>query len=92
MDISNISGLGFVGLGAMGLPMAGHLAVKLPKSVRIFVYDINQSSVEQLHKDYPDRVTKATSAKDVADQSVCIAGALRFWDHRTDRMKNRISY
>jgi len=70
MDLSKVSGLGFVGLGAMGLPMAGHLAAKLPENIRMFVYDINQSSVEQLHDPYPRRVVKCTSSKEVADKSV----------------------
>ncbi|OAL19047.1 hypothetical protein AYO20_11694 [Fonsecaea nubica] len=69
MDLSKISSLGFVGLGAMGLPMAGHLAAKLPENVHMYVYDINQSSVDQLHHDYPQRVTKCSSAKEVADKS-----------------------
>ncbi|KIW30434.1 uncharacterized protein PV07_06177 [Cladophialophora immunda] len=69
MDLSKISGLGFVGLGAMGLPMAGHLAAKLPSNVHIYAYDINQSSVDQLHHDYPERVTKCSGAKEVADKS-----------------------
>lgn len=70
MELSKISGLGFVGLGAMGLPMAGHLAAKLPENVHIFVYDINPTSVDQLHQDYPDRITKCSGAKEVADKSV----------------------
>ena len=70
MDYSKISGLGFVGLGAMGLPMAGHLAAKLPKDVHMFVFDINQASVDQLHRDYPDRITKCSGTKEVADKSV----------------------
>ena len=70
MELSKISGLGFVGLGAMGLPMAGHLAAKLPENVHIFVYDINQTSVDQLHQEYPNRITKCFGAKEVADKSV----------------------
>ncbi|EXJ75691.1 uncharacterized protein A1O5_00198 [Cladophialophora psammophila CBS 110553] len=69
MDLSKISGLGFVGLGAMGLPMAGHLAAKLPDNVHIYAYDINTSSMEQLHSDYPNRVTKCSGVKEVADKS-----------------------
>ncbi len=72
MDLSKISGLGFVGLGAMGLPMAGHLASKLPENIQIFVFDINQASVDQLCNDYPKRVVKCSSAKEVADKSVCL--------------------
>jgi len=59
-----------VGLGAMGLPMASHLASKLPKNIGIFVFDINPSSVEQLCDEYPDRVVKCASARHVADKSV----------------------
>lgn len=70
MDLAKVSGLGFVGLGAMGLPMAGHLAAKLPAHVRVYVYDINTASVDQLHSEFPDRVVKCASAKDVADRSV----------------------
>jgi 3-hydroxyisobutyrate dehydrogenase len=70
MEIAKVSGLGFVGLGAMGLPMAGHLAAKLPAEVRMHVFDLNQAAVDQLHKDYPERVTKSSSAKEVADKSV----------------------
>ncbi|KIW50869.1 hypothetical protein PV05_09650 [Exophiala xenobiotica] len=72
MDLSKISGLGFVGLGAMGLPMAGHLASKLPENIQIFVFDINQASVDQLCNDYPKRVVKCSSAKEVADKSEII--------------------
>lgn len=70
MELSKISGLGFVGLGAMGLPMAGHLAAKLPENVQIYVFDINQASVDQLEKEYPRRITKCSGAKEVADKSV----------------------
>jgi 3-hydroxyisobutyrate dehydrogenase-like beta-hydroxyacid dehydrogenase len=70
METSKISGLGFVGLGAMGLPMAGHLAAKLPAHVRMYVFDLNQAAVDQLHIDHPERVTKSSSAKEVADKSV----------------------
>ena len=70
MDLSSISGLGFVGLGAMGLPMAGHLAAKLPEHIHVFVFDINPSSVEQLYNEYPNRVVKCASANHVADRSV----------------------
>ncbi|KIX07112.1 3-hydroxyisobutyrate dehydrogenase [Rhinocladiella mackenziei CBS 650.93] len=69
MDLSKISGLGFVGLGAMGLPMAGHLAAKLPENITVYVFDINPSSVERLRSEYPNRVVRCSSAKDVADQS-----------------------
>lgn len=71
MDLASVSGVGFVGLGAMGLPMAGHLATKLPQHIRIHVYDLDQQSLDNLQRDYPDRVAKGSNAKDVAEKSVC---------------------
>jgi 3-hydroxyisobutyrate dehydrogenase len=81
MDLSKISGLGFVGLGAMGLPMAEHLAAKLPANVSMFVYDINQASMDQLHQDHPKRITKCSSAREVADNSVSKLGAQEIGRH-----------
>jgi len=69
MDLSKISGLGFVGLGAMGLPMAGHLAAKLPEHIQLFVFDINPASVNQLYDEHPKRVVKCSSAREVAEKS-----------------------
>lgn len=72
MDAFNNVRLGFVGLGAMGAPMAGHLADKLPSSAKIFVFDVVSSVVEQICSKYPGRVIKGTDAKNVAEQSVCL--------------------
>ena len=66
------SHVGFVGLGAMGLHMAGHLAAKLPAETRIYVFDIVQSLVDQLCEKHPDRVLRCTSAKEVANKSAII--------------------
>ena len=79
MELSKISGLGFVGLGAMGLPMAGHLAAKLPENVHLYVHDVNQSAMEELYKKSPDRTTKCSSAKEVADKSVSQAAYNFSW-------------
>lgn len=65
--------VGFIGLGAMGLPMATHLANKLPEGTQIHVYDVSKSSVEKLCHEFPDKVKEAESAKDLADKSVCTA-------------------
>jgi len=62
--------VGFVGLGAMGSPMAGHLAEKLPKGSHLFVFDIMQKLVDELCSKYPDTVTQSKNAKDVTDNSV----------------------
>jgi 3-hydroxyisobutyrate dehydrogenase len=63
--------LGFIGLGAMGRPMLSHLARKLPSESRIWVYDVVEKMVDEACEEFPDRVLKAKSAKDVAEQVAC---------------------
>ena len=67
IDVMNI---GFIGLGAMGSPMAGHLAAKLPEETHIFVFDVVQSLVDQLCQQYSDKVSACSNAREVADRSV----------------------
>ncbi|KAK7445865.1 hypothetical protein CaCOL14_004883 [Colletotrichum acutatum] len=40
--------LGFIGLGAMGLPMASNLVAKVAKGSQTYVYDISESSMKKL--------------------------------------------
>ncbi|KAJ5974531.1 hypothetical protein N7481_011741 [Penicillium waksmanii] len=61
--------IGFIGLGAMGMWMAVHLAEKLPESTKLQVYDIVPALVEDLYSKYPHKITKASSPKDVAGKS-----------------------
>ena len=62
--------VGFIGLGAMGLPMAGHLAAKLPAETRIHVFDVVQSLVDKLSSKYPETIVVCSSAREVAEKSV----------------------
>jgi 3-hydroxyisobutyrate dehydrogenase len=62
--------LGFIGLGAMGKPMLTHLANKLPQDSQIWVYDVVEQMVDDACAEFPGRVLKAKSAKDVAQQVV----------------------
>ena len=62
--------LGFIGLGAMGKPMLVHLANKLPPESRIYVFDVVEQVVDEMRDQFPQRVFKGTSAKDVAQQAV----------------------
>ncbi len=64
--------VGFIGLGAMGKPMAGHLANKLPTNSLIHVFDVVEAAVDELCKEYPNRVIKSANAKAVAEKSVRI--------------------
>jgi ornithine cyclodeaminase/alanine dehydrogenase-like protein (mu-crystallin family) len=64
--------LGFIGLGAMGMPMLEHLINKLPQESRIWVYDVVEDVVDDMCAAFPEKVSKATSAKQVAQQAVCL--------------------
>lgn len=70
MSQSTPQAVGFIGLGAMGQPMANHLANKLPEGTRIHVFDVVKPAIEQLCHDYPEKVKEEVSAKEVADKSV----------------------
>jgi 3-hydroxyisobutyrate dehydrogenase-like beta-hydroxyacid dehydrogenase len=65
--------LGFVGLGAMGKPMLMHLANKLPEESRIYVFDLEEKLVDEVSANFPNKVFKGSSAKEVAQQVVSSA-------------------
>jgi len=69
MDSTEVKHVGFVGLGAMGLPMAGHLAAKLPDETFIYVFDIVESLVKQLCEKNSSKVIRCASANEVAKKS-----------------------
>ena len=78
--------LGFIGLGAMGWPMAGHLADKLPQQTKIYVFDVVGSLMDDLCAKYPKKVSKAKNARDVAEKSVRVKTAATGPDNpETDR-------
>lgn len=62
--------MGFVGLGAMGMPMARHLANKLPAETRIHVFDVAQKAMEDLYAEFPSKVIICKNAKEVAQSTV----------------------
>jgi 3-hydroxyisobutyrate dehydrogenase-like beta-hydroxyacid dehydrogenase len=70
-DPLKLKTLGFIGLGAMGKPMVTHLANKLPAGSQIYVYDVVEAVVDEMVSNFPERVYKASSAKNVAEQVVC---------------------
>ena len=61
--------IGFIGVGAMGFWMAGHLAEKLP-SAHIFAFDVVDKPVQDLCAKYPGHVSRGANSKDVAQQAV----------------------
>jgi 3-hydroxyisobutyrate dehydrogenase-like beta-hydroxyacid dehydrogenase len=68
--------IGFIGLGAMGKPMVGHLAAKLPAQTRIYVFDIVESVVDEICAKFPDKVVKGANAKEVAEKSVWLSSVM----------------
>jgi len=62
--------LGFIGLGAMGGPMMGHLADKLPRETQIYIFDVVDSLMDEYCAKYPNKIFKAKNARDVAEKSV----------------------
>ncbi|KAF8857442.1 hypothetical protein BDZ45DRAFT_652783 [Acephala macrosclerotiorum] len=66
------SAIGFIGLGAMGRPMAGHLANKLSAQTKIYVYDVVEYIVDDICKEFPEKALKGSNAKDVAERSETI--------------------
>ncbi|PGH02513.1 hypothetical protein AJ79_07626 [Helicocarpus griseus UAMH5409] len=61
--------LGFIGIGAMGRPMVENLAHKLPTDAQIHIFDVLEQAVIELCAQYPKRILKATSARDVTEKS-----------------------
>ncbi|KAK3373034.1 NAD binding domain of 6-phosphogluconate dehydrogenase-domain-containing protein [Lasiosphaeria ovina] len=61
--------MGFVGLGAMGKPMATNLAKALPAGAHLYVHDIVAAAVNELHALFPTIVVKCGSAREVAQNA-----------------------
>jgi 3-hydroxyisobutyrate dehydrogenase len=64
--------LGFIGLGIMGEPMAGHLA---HAGYRVAVYDIDRSGAERLSRKYPNVQVKH-SPKEVGEAAELVVTML----------------
>ncbi|CAG9984540.1 unnamed protein product [Clonostachys byssicola] len=61
--------LGFIGLGAMGQPMARRLLDALPATGELAVYDVATAAIDELVSSYPGRVYKASSPRQVAERA-----------------------
>ena len=78
-ETSEFKTLGFIGLGAMGKPMLEHLANKVPKESRIWVYDVVEDVMDEVCTKFPDRVMKGASAAHVAQHVVCATFTYSTW-------------
>ncbi|KAJ8076822.1 hypothetical protein PM082_001245 [Marasmius tenuissimus] len=74
MPVSSPKRYGWVGLGAMGYPMANQLRRKLPPGSELFVYDVNEEATQRFTHEsggsIPVRIVK--NAREVADCSECM--------------------
>ena len=61
---------GFIGLGAMGFPMALNLAKKVPGLKTINIYDVSADSLKRAAAAAADCFNACSSAKEVAEKSV----------------------
>lgn len=73
MALSTSYKIGFIGLGAMGTPMAQNLAKSLPEGDRVCIFDVSQAVMDDLQSTDPDRYFKATDAKQIAELNVCMS-------------------
>jgi 3-hydroxyisobutyrate dehydrogenase-like beta-hydroxyacid dehydrogenase len=69
---AEIRKIGFIGLGLMGLPMVKNLLAKTSNETEFFVYDVVDDVMKKLSSEYNSRVSPMSSAKNVAEQAVCI--------------------
>lgn len=62
--------LGFIGLGAMGAPMASNLAAKLAKDYKICIYDVSQEAMKSFVEAHGQSVSICHSPKEVSQGTV----------------------
>ncbi|KAF4598076.1 3-hydroxyisobutyrate dehydrogenase-related [Pleurotus pulmonarius] len=65
---------GWIGLGAMGYPMAMNLRKRIPTDSILLVNDVDRTAVERFIRESSEfgRVVEAATARDVAEQSSCV--------------------
>ncbi|KAM0185128.1 hypothetical protein ACHAPI_012278 [Fusarium lateritium] len=64
--------LGFIGLGAMGLPMASNLISKATQGSTLYIYDISEESTKYLAGKHRGSVEICSSARDVAQNALVV--------------------
>lgn len=72
MSILHPTKFGWVGLGAMGYPMAAQLRRKIPKSSELCIFDVDHTVLERFVEEVSGQgvVTIGSNAREVADKSV----------------------
>ena len=67
-----ISRIGFIGLGLMGLPMVENLIKKTLDTTKFFVYDVVEEAVKKFCDEHSTRATAMKSSREVAEEAVCM--------------------
>ncbi|OIW34926.1 hypothetical protein CONLIGDRAFT_31149 [Coniochaeta ligniaria NRRL 30616] len=61
--------VGFIGLGAMGYPMASNLVTKLPQGSKLYVFDVSKLATETFTKSHPTSSESCDSPRTVAEHA-----------------------
>ncbi|EMC96357.1 hypothetical protein BAUCODRAFT_70484 [Baudoinia panamericana UAMH 10762] len=61
--------VGWIGLGLMGLPMAGNLLKKMSNDTQFYIYDVVPDAVKRLVEEGQGRVHACVSSREVTDKS-----------------------
>jgi len=69
--MDEISSIGFIGLGLMGLPMAENLIKKTPETTKFFVYDVVEDALNKFCNEHLTRAQAMRSSREVAEKAVC---------------------
>ncbi|KAL4892220.1 NAD binding domain of 6-phosphogluconate dehydrogenase-domain-containing protein [Aspergillus ambiguus] len=64
--------IGFIGLGAMGRPMAQQLLAKIPNSTQLYIFDIVEEVMDEFVALNPSKAIAAESPRHVAERSQVI--------------------
>ncbi|KAK3381021.1 NAD binding domain of 6-phosphogluconate dehydrogenase-domain-containing protein [Podospora didyma] len=64
--------VGFIGLGAMGFPMASTLITKLPKGSKIYLFDVSNNAMETFTRLHSTSSEPCDSPKQVAENATII--------------------
>lgn len=67
-----LQSFGWIGLGAMGYPMAMNLRKRIPADSILLVNDVDRSAVERFIRESSEfgRVVEAATARDITEQTV----------------------
>ncbi|CAK7238056.1 hypothetical protein SBRCBS47491_010256 [Sporothrix bragantina] len=61
--------LGFIGLGAMGFPMASNLISKSAKGSQLFIYDVSEASMSRFAEKHPNSTVVCKSPAEVSSSA-----------------------